>query len=115
MRKLLLTLSFVIAVAAGARGAVAVRTASLSVDGKQLLLESRIEGEWRKAPLTMALFDGKTKTFIPLPAPEIREENGKITLSYRMSDLSWQILFRPRQSDPRRIRFLQFGQRGEIS
>ena len=40
---------------------ISVRTAELSVNGKNLILKNKISGDWKSAPLSIALFDGKAK------------------------------------------------------
>ncbi|MBR2720728.1 MAG: hypothetical protein IKB74_05265, partial [Lentisphaeria bacterium] len=94
MKKLITTL--IMASFAILHGAVNVRTAELKLHGKQLILENKLSGDWKKAPLSLSLYDGKAKKFLQLPAPEISESAGKITLAYRMPDLEWQITFSAR-------------------
>ena len=72
---------------------ISVRTAELSVNGKNLILKNKISGDWKSAPLSIALFDGKAKKFIDLPAPAVSEKDGKIILSYKMPELTWDLVF----------------------
>ncbi len=74
-------------------GAISVRTAELSVEKNTLLLKNPLPGDWKKAPLTPALFDGKSNKVIPLPIPQISEKDGKITLLYSMPQLTWKLEF----------------------
>ena len=75
---------------------VSVRTAELSVDNGKLVLKNKISTDWKSTPLSMALFDGKTKKFIQLPTPVITEKDGKISLFYDMPNLSWRLVFSER-------------------
>ena len=94
MKKLLIV--FLLSGLSILHGAVLVRTAALKSDGKRLILENRLPGDWTKAPMSLSLFDGKANKFIPLPVPEIAEKAGEITLTYRLPDLLWEITFSAR-------------------
>ena len=72
---------------------IATRTAELSVNGKTLILKNKLAGDWKSAPLSMALFDGKAKKFINLPPPVISEKDGKISIAYSMPELTWDLVF----------------------
>ncbi|MBE6378351.1 MAG: hypothetical protein E7051_05980 [Lentisphaerae bacterium] len=90
-------ISLLLFCAAALYASVSVRTAELSVDNGKLVLKNKIGGDWKSAPLTMSLYDGKAKKFIKLPSPEISENNGKITVVYKMPDLTWNLTFSARE------------------
>lgn len=78
-------------------GAVEVRNAALSNQNGRLILTGKIDGNWKNALLEIALFDGKSGKYIPLPPPVIKEADQLISLEYTVDDLQWKLTFSPRR------------------